>query len=116
MAVVTSDRSAHPRPWSTSYVKGASRQRVFPSRNCLGVRTPRRRRWVRIEPSALQGRSYDQRAIGVDAEYSRSYWLVRSEVIWNQWQVPALEPPLILDPLSVVRLVAFGIGSAAQML
>ena len=33
---------------------------------CLGVCTPRRRRWVRIEPSALQGRSYDQQG-GSDA-------------------------------------------------
>ena len=31
-----------------------------------------------------------QRAFGLDAEYSRDYWLIRGEVIWNQWQVPTL--------------------------
>ena len=31
-----------------------------------------------------------QRALGVDAEYSRGHWLVRGELIWNQWQVPTL--------------------------
>ena len=29
-----------------------------------------------------------QLALGADAEYSRDYWLVRGELIWNQWQVP----------------------------
>lgn len=35
-----------------------------------------------------------QQAIGVDAEYSRDYWMLRGEVIWNRWQVPTLAPSL----------------------
>ena len=35
-----------------------------------------------------------QQALGVDAEYSRDHWLVRGEVIWNQWQVPTLSQTL----------------------
>jgi hypothetical protein len=31
-----------------------------------------------------------QQAFGVDAEFSRDYWLVRGELIFNQWQVPTL--------------------------
>ena len=31
-----------------------------------------------------------QQAVGIDAEYSRGYWVVRGETIWNQWQVPTL--------------------------
>jgi hypothetical protein len=31
-----------------------------------------------------------QDAYGIDAEYSRGYWLVRGEAIWNRWQVPTL--------------------------
>ena len=34
-----------------------------------------------------------QRALGVDAEYSRDHWLVRGEAIWNRWQVPTLSEP-----------------------
>src|SRR5262249_24497855 len=29
--------------------------------------------------------SFPQDAIGVDGEYSRGYWIVRGEVIWNHW-------------------------------
>ena len=31
-----------------------------------------------------------QQALGLDVEYSRNHWLVRGELIWNQWQVPTL--------------------------
>jgi len=40
-----------------------------------------------------------QTAFGADAEYSRDHWMVRGEVIWNQWQVPTL--PRTLDATSV---------------
>ncbi len=35
-----------------------------------------------------------QLALGADAEYSRDYWLVRGELIWNQWQVPTISSDL----------------------
>ena len=39
-------------------------------------------------PTTAQSRSYSQRALGVDAEYSRAHWLVRGEVVWSGWQMP----------------------------
>jgi hypothetical protein len=35
-----------------------------------------------------------QRALGIDGEFSRDYWVLRGEVIWNQWQVPTLARPV----------------------
>jgi hypothetical protein len=35
-----------------------------------------------------------QHALGLDAEYSRDYWMVRGELIWNRWQVPTLSRTL----------------------
>lgn len=35
-----------------------------------------------------------QTAVGADAEYSRDHWLVRGELMWNQWQVPTLSSTL----------------------
>ena len=35
-----------------------------------------------------------QTALGADAEYSRDHWMVRGELIWNQWQVPTLSSTL----------------------
>ena len=39
-------------------------------------------------PTTARSRSYSQRALGVDAEYSRAHWLVRGEVVWSGWQMP----------------------------
>ena len=47
----------------------------------------------------LGARSYSQRAVAVDAEYSRDYWIVRGEVIDSRWTVPELNLPLISRPL-----------------
>jgi hypothetical protein len=35
-----------------------------------------------------------QRALGVDAEYSRDHWLVRGEAVWDHWDVPTLPAPM----------------------
>jgi hypothetical protein len=35
-----------------------------------------------------------QHALGIDAEYSRDHWMIRGELIWNQWQVPTLSQTL----------------------
>ena len=43
--------------------------------------------------------SYSQRALGVDAEYSRDHWIVRGELIESRWRVPALAAPYITNPL-----------------
>jgi hypothetical protein len=50
-------------------------------------------------PAEAADRSYRQRALGVDAEYSRGYWLVKSETIFTSWRMPALDAPLLDEPL-----------------
>jgi hypothetical protein len=51
-------------------------------------------------PSPLQQDSYTQRAVGVDAEYSRGYWLFRGEAMLTAWHVPRIGPsPTLRDPL-----------------
>jgi hypothetical protein len=37
---------------------------------------------------------YNQRALGVDAEYSRDYWIVRGELIDSRWTIPAVAASL----------------------
>jgi len=44
--------------------------------------------------------SFPQDAIGVDGEYSRGYWIVRGEAIWNHWHLPVIAAPVITDPLT----------------
>lgn len=45
------------------------------------------------------GQRYPQEAFGLDAEYSRDYWLVRGEFIRSRWRLPALSSPFIHGPL-----------------
>jgi hypothetical protein len=40
-----------------------------------------------------------QRALGLDAEYSRDYWIVRGEVIDSRWNLPVINNPPIDRPL-----------------
>jgi hypothetical protein len=47
----------------------------------------------------LGKRPYTQQAVGLDAEYSRDYFLVRGEAIRSQWTLPALGLPLLSSPL-----------------
>jgi len=42
---------------------------------------------------------YTQTAWGLDAEYSRDYYLVRFETIVSDWRVPMVQAPVIDDPL-----------------
>jgi hypothetical protein len=42
---------------------------------------------------------YTQQAIGVDAEISRGYWIVRGEAIRSQWTIPRINIPFIDGPL-----------------
>lgn len=41
----------------------------------------------------------DQRAFGIDAEASWGRWLFRGEFVANNWRVPPLDAPRIVDPL-----------------
>ena len=43
--------------------------------------------------------THAQRALGLDAEYSRGYWIVRGELIESRWNLPGLAAPRIDAPL-----------------
>jgi hypothetical protein len=45
------------------------------------------------------GDDFLQRAFGLDAEYSREYWLVRTEWVWSGWDLPAISTPAITGPV-----------------
>jgi hypothetical protein len=45
--------------------------------------------WLsRRVPAVAAGREFAQTVIGLDAEYSRSHWLMRGEAIWSRWALP----------------------------
>jgi hypothetical protein len=46
-----------------------------------------------LTPEADNGR-FVQRALGIDAEYSREYLLIRAETIFSRWTLPTLATPL----------------------
>lgn len=46
---------------------------------------------ARTVPGATD--AHAQTAFGADAEYSRGYWLVRSELVWSRWRLPWPTPP-----------------------
>ena len=54
-------------------------------------------------PAAARG-SRHQRAAGLDLEYARGHLVVRAEGIWTSWDVPALDAPLVEDPLEALGL------------
>jgi hypothetical protein len=57
-----------------------------------------------VLPPGTSPGPYTQQALGFDAEYSRGYWLVRTEGIFSEWKLPAVAPPLLLDPLKATAL------------
>lgn len=52
---------------------------------------------VRLLPETARHDSYAQQAFGVDAEYSRDYWIVRGELVRSQWTLPLLAPRQAMD-------------------
>jgi hypothetical protein len=52
---------------------------------------------ARLLPEAVRRHTYAQQAFGVDAEYSRDYWIVRGEVVRSRWSLPLLAPMGTLD-------------------
>jgi hypothetical protein len=56
-------------------------------------------------PAAARG-TYRQEALGLDAELSAGYWIVRAEAVWTRWRVPPLEATLIDEPLPALGLHA----------
>jgi len=56
-------------------------------------------------PAAARG-TYRQQALGLDAEWSAGYWILRAEAVLCRWRVPALEATLIEHPLPALGLYA----------
>jgi hypothetical protein len=54
------------------------------------------------------GRAVHQRALGVDFEYSRGYWLFRTEGIWSEWGVPLELQPELSESMSTWTITAEG--------
>jgi hypothetical protein len=50
-------------------------------------------------PPASRGASHDQQAFGLDAEFSRGHWLLRTEGILSRWFVPPVDEPFVPSPL-----------------
>lgn len=44
------------------------------------------------------GTDFDQKAVGVDLEYARGYWIVRAEALWSRWTLPPLDETRIETP------------------
>lgn len=65
------------------------------------------------ESLPVDGDSFLQRAFGLDAEYSRGYWLVRAEGVWTGWDVPAIRQPWVTGPL---RASAFFVEGRYKLL
>jgi hypothetical protein len=56
-----------------------------------------------LPPGARSG-PFRQRALGADVELSHGYWLLRSEVVWTEWDEPVVAAPFVESPL---RALAF---------
>jgi hypothetical protein len=44
--------------------------------------------WLSRNVPGTAGGSFAQSALGADFEYSRGYWIVRSELVWSSWALP----------------------------
>jgi hypothetical protein len=51
------------------------------------------------EGLAIDADTFQQRAYGLDVEYSRDYWLLRAEGVWSGWDIPAISEPWVSGPL-----------------
>jgi hypothetical protein len=53
----------------------------------------------RVLTGAPADESHRQEAAGFDLEYSRGYWLLRSETVLSRWDIPQVQRPLLTDRL-----------------
>lgn len=72
----------------------------------LGVSAARGPFAARVATSALPpeatGARPLQTAWGADAEYSHGHWLVRGELVYSSWSLPAVDEPRITRPLEAL--------------
>ena len=50
-------------------------------------------------PPASREAKHAQQAFGLDVEFSRGYWLLRTEGLLSRWFVPPVEEPIVPSPL-----------------
>jgi hypothetical protein len=50
-------------------------------------------------PPGTRGGPFTQSALGIDAEYSRGYWVLRAEGIMSEWRLPMIAGPFVAGPL-----------------
>lgn len=101
-AALTNGSLSNPRVDDDNDGKNISaRVQVRPLFGLIVGASASRGAWLDRDVTALAGgdRSYAQRALGVDAEYSRDYWLVRGELIRSEWDLPAFAEPALSEPL-----------------
>jgi hypothetical protein len=56
---------------------------------------------VRAVGREAEGNTFAQEALGVDVEYSRDYYLVRSEAVFSRWHLPTIAPTLAATAVMV---------------
>ncbi len=64
--------------------------------------------------SSSDSGDFTQTAVGIDAEYSRGYWIVRGEAIRSRWTLPSIAAPRIDAPLTADGAAAASISSATS--
>jgi hypothetical protein len=57
-------------------------------------------------PEAARATTSRQKALGADLEWSAGYWILRAEVVWSRWNLPAIDVTRIEDPLDALGLYA----------
>jgi hypothetical protein len=55
-------------------------------------------------PPDQAGREFAQESLGFDLEYSRGHAIARAEAVFSRFDLPALEAPLITDPVPALGL------------
>lgn len=51
-------------------------------------------------------RRFRQRALGLDLEWSRGYWIVRAEGVYSSWDMPAIAEPFVESPVHALGAFA----------
>jgi hypothetical protein len=64
--------------------------------------------WLSRDLPQAARRTPMQTAAGADVEYSRDHWLVRSEMVWSQWELPFVLAPSTTRNVSALSVWAEG--------
>jgi hypothetical protein len=91
-AALTTGTLSDPRVGDNNGGKQVSgRFAVLPAAGLIIGASAARGAWLGSDVTSLLvggAEGYSQSAFGADFEYSRDYWVVRSEIIWSRWNMP----------------------------